>query len=65
MEKLPEHVFIPDDILTALIDASVAWERAEWLKTPRVMARVGIDAALDNLNEYLARVGEFEGVFNG
>lgn len=44
---------IPDDILEELNVARSEWKRADWVITPRVMARVGIDAALDELNEYM------------
>lgn len=39
-------------LLDECYEARARWQRAEWLTTPRVMARVGIDAALDALSEY-------------
>lgn len=53
------------DLLDELYEARARWRRAEWITTPRVMARVGIDEALDNYNEYMRAVEDFEEVFNG
>lgn len=48
-EIIPE---IPTEILRRLEVAREAWRLAEWVVTPRVMERTGIDTALDDLNEW-------------
>lgn len=52
-------------LLDDLYEARKRWERAEWIVTPRVMDRVGIDLALDALVEYDRNLAEFEAVFGG
>lgn len=55
--------YLPDEILDPLYEARGQWERAEWLITARVMARVGIDDALDDMNAYICALKDFEETF--
>lgn len=50
-------------LLDDLYEARKRWAKAEYITTPRVMERVGIDVALDALVEYDKGVAEFETVF--
>lgn len=57
------NYFIPPEIRRPLVEAREAWQRREWLITARVMAEVGIDAALDDLQAFMAAVDDFEETF--
>lgn len=64
MSELNQEM-LPDHILDPLYEARGRWERKEWLLTNRVMQECGINQALDDMNEHLRAVADFERVFNG
>lgn len=49
----PQRRHLPPDLQERLLEARQEWLDAEWLQTPRTMAKLSINDVLDELQDFV------------